>query len=294
MKRFQRSQFTFAAVAVGALLVGHPLAASAEPILALTTANVLLSFDSATPAATSSVAISGLGGEQILGIDFRPATKQLFGLGSASNLYIIDALTGNASLVGMLGTALSGTSFGVDFNPTVDRLRVTSDADQNLRINPASPGGAGTIVDGTLAYAAGDANTGVNPTVGGSGYTNNFNAATTTALFGIDTNLNTLVQQNPANNGTLFTIGALGFDATSLLGFDISGRSGIAYAAWATAAGPSLFYTINLSTGAASLVGTIGTPAGQQVRGLAAPVPEPALMGLLGMGVLMAVRRKRK
>jgi hypothetical protein len=267
---------------------------SAEPILALTTSNVLLRFDSATPGATTSVAIAGLGGEQILGIDFRPATKQLFGLGSASNLYIIDALTGNAALVGALGTPLSGTSFGVDFNPTVDRLRVTSDADQNLRINPASPGGAGTIVDGTLAYAPGDVNAGVNPAVGGSGYTNNFNGATTTALFGIDTSLNTLVQQNPANNGTLFTIGALGFDATSLLGFDISGQTGIAYAAWATMAGPSLFYTINLSTGAASLVGTIGTPAGQQVRGLAAAVPEPALMGLLGLGIVMLVRRRRQ
>ena len=198
------------ALALAALLLGTPRLAAAEPILAVTTGNTLLSFDSATPGTTSAVAITGSGSEQILGIDFRPATRQLFGLGSASNLYLIDVLTGNAALVGMLGTPLTGTSFGVDFNPTVDRLRVTSDADQNLRINPASPGGAGTIVDLTLAYAAGDPNAGVNPNVAGSAYTNNFNGATTTTLYGIDIALNTLVMQNPANNGTLFTVGALG------------------------------------------------------------------------------------
>jgi Domain of unknown function (DUF4394)/PEP-CTERM motif len=283
-----------AVVALAALLVVAPGTANAEPILALTTGNVLLRFDSATPGATSSLAIAGLGSEQILGIDFRPATKQLFGLGSASNLYIIDTLTGNAALVGALGTPLSGTSFGVDFNPTVDRLRVTSDADQNLRINPASPAGTGTLVDGMLAYAAGDPAFSANPTVGGSAYTNSFNGATTTTLYGIDVALNTLVTQNPANAGTLFTVGALGFDATSLLGFDISGMSGIAYAAWATAAGPSALYTINLTTGAAALVGTINTPAGQQVRGLAAPVPEPTSLTLLALGALLAGRRRMK
>jgi hypothetical protein len=281
------------ALTMTGLLAATAATASAEPILAITTGNVLLSFDSATPGTTSAVMVSGIGADQIIGIDVRPATKQLYGLSSTSNLYVIDALTGNASLVGVLGTPLNGTSFGVDFNPTVDRLRVTSDADQNLRINPASPGGAGTLVDTSLAYSAMDSNAGANPTVGGSAYTNNFNGATTTTLYGIDTALNTLVTQNPANNGTLFTVGGLGFDVTTLLGFDISGRTGLAYAAWATAGGPSVLYGVNLSTGLATMIGTINTPAGQQVRGLAAPVPEPATMALLGIGLLAGLRRRR-
>ena len=285
-----------AAVALGALLVATPGAARAEPILALANANVLLTFDSATPGSTSAVAISGVGSEQIVGIDFRPATTQLYGLGSSSNLYLINSLTGNAILVGPLGTPLGGTSYGVDFNPTVDRLRVTSDTDQNLRINPAAPGGAGTIADSPLAYAAADANAGTNPSVGGSAYTNNIPGAITTTLYGIDVGLNTLVMQNPANAGTLLTIGALGFDAPELLGFDISGMSGTAYAAWATAGGPSLLYTVNLTSGAAAAVGPIGTGPGQQVIGLAAPtpVPEPSSMALLGMGMLAAMRRLRR
>ena len=51
----------------------------AELIYAVTTTNVLLSFDSATPGTVTTIApITGLqAGENILGIDLRPATGQL-------------------------------------------------------------------------------------------------------------------------------------------------------------------------------------------------------------------------
>ena len=103
-------------------------------------------------------------------------------------------------------TALAGESFGVDFNPTVDRLRVVSDSGQNLRIN----------VDTGLVTTDTDLNP-LSPSVVASAYTNNFAGATTTQLFGIDAESNQLVQQVSPNDGTIVPIGTgLGFDVAEV------------------------------------------------------------------------------
>ncbi len=240
-----------------------------ELIYGLTSTNVLISFNSSTPGSIlSSVAITGLqGGETVLGIDFRPVTRQLYALGSTSRIYTVNLTTGAATAVGTQFTnLLSGTAFGFDFNPTVDRIRITSDANQNVRINPNDATIAGT--DTNLAYAAGDPNLGQDPNVVGSAYTNNFSGATTTTLYDIDSNLDILVTQNPPNNGTLNTVGPLGFNTSDLVGFDISRVSGIAFASLtAPAASTTQLFTVNLTTGAGTLVGTIG--GGVAVRGIA-------------------------
>ena len=51
--------------------------------------SALITFDTATPGVTSApVVVTGLGaGETLVGIDFRPATGQLFGVGSGSTVY---------------------------------------------------------------------------------------------------------------------------------------------------------------------------------------------------------------
>ena len=69
------------------------------------------------------------------------------------------------------------------------------------------------------------------------------------------------------NAGALTTVGALGIvpDAADI-GFDIT-PAGLAYALVQIAGVPRL-YTINLSTGAATLVGTLG-PGTVALRGLA-------------------------
>ena len=132
-------------------------------------------------------------------------------------------MTGVATLVGPLNSGgatptpvlLSGTSFGVDFNPTVDRIRIVSDADQNLRVNPNN---GVTIIDGNL-------NPG-NPNVAGAGYTNTFfGASTTTTLYVLDSSIDDLLIQNPPNSGVLTSVGDLGVDFNDLVGFDIVGGS---------------------------------------------------------------------
>lgn len=248
---------------------------ASEVIYAVTTTNTLISFDASAPGTVlSSVGITGLQvGEIILGIDFRPASRQLYGLGSTSRLYTINIANGAATIVGaQLTTLLNGTAFGWDFNPTVDRIRVTSSAGQNMRINPNNSAIAG--IDTALAYAMGDPNAAATPRIVGSAYTNNFVGATTTTLYDIDSNLDILTTQNPPNNGTLNTVGPLGFNTSDLIGFDISRASSIAFASLtAPAAATSLLFTINLTTGAATLVGTIG--GGVTIQGISvAPVAQ--------------------
>lgn len=256
-----------------------PAVARAELIYAVTSTNVLISFDSATPGTTTSVAITGLqSGESILGIDLRPATGQLYGLGSTSRLYTINAATGSATQVGSAGAfTLSGTSFGFDFNPTVDRIRVVSDADQNLRLNPDS--GVLSFTDTALAYAIGDPNAAANPNDVAAAYTNNFLGSTSTTLYGIDSTLDILVTQNPPNNGVLNTVGSILINTSDQVGFDISGVSGVAYASLTLPSGFSSLFTVNLATGAATLVGAIGSSL--VIRditvGVQGPTPTPTV-----------------
>lgn len=268
--------------------------ARAELAYAVTIDNRLVSFDTANPTQLLSVtAITGQAAFDLtLGIDFRPATGELYGVGSSNMLYRINTGTGVASAVGAPFTPpLSGVEFGFDFNPTVDRIRLTSDNDQNLRLHPVT--GQVVAIDGTLNYAAGDTNFGQDPNVVASAYTNNFAGATTTTLYNIDSRLDILVSQVPPNSGTVNTIGSLGMDVSSLAGFDISGGSAIAYAAVVRQGDfRSWLTTVDLATGALTPIAPIG---GNDllIRDLAV-VPEPATMIAFGALGLLAFRRRRR
>jgi len=255
--------------------------AAAQTLYALTTSNRLLQFSSADPCTMEgTVAITGLAnGETLLGIDFRPATGQLYGLGSSSRLYTINLTSGVATAVSLapFSPVLDGTAFGFDFNPTVDRIRIVSNTGQNLRVHPVT--GATAAVDAPLAYAPTDANAGAGPRITAAAYTNPDNdPATGTVLYDIDIGLGLLTTQNPPNAGILNTVGALGVGTSELTGFDIT-PSGIAYAILKVTGpdqptrtcGNSDLYAVNLTTGAATRLGSVGAP--MPVRGLASPAP---------------------
>jgi hypothetical protein len=259
---------------VGVTLVGIALlssaiatATAAEMLSGMASNNRLVLFSSANPGDVAVMPLSGLQpGEEVLGLDVRPATGQLYALGSSSRLYTIDPATGMATAIGSgpFTPALSGTSFGFDFNPTVDRIRIVSDTGQNLRANPTN--GIIVAIDGALSYATNDVDAGGSPMVVAAAYTNNDNDPTTgTTLFNIDAGADTVVMQNPPNNGTLVTMGMLGVDATRIAGFDIAASDATAYAALVEAGQPgnsarASLYSIDLMTGAATALGKIGGP----------------------------------
>jgi hypothetical protein len=289
---------------------------------ALTDENDLLQIDTSAPQdILSGGVITGLAGQDLIGIDFRPANGQLYGVGNLGGVFQINTSTRAATLVSTLlpdGTdttnpfaGLSGSRFGFDFNPVSDRLRLVSDTDQNLRVNVDT---GLTITDGDLQYGPGQPGaTGDNPSVTSAAYTNSFapspRATPGTTLYTIDVreNEDRLLIQNPPNNGTLVYVSALGVDAAALTGFDISfdparpvGQENEGYAILQrTTEGVSELYridlTIGLATTSATLVGRVG--AGDLIDGLAISplvIPEPATAALLGLAGLAAVGRRTR
>ena len=193
---------------------------------------------------TSSVAISGLqSGETLLAIDFRPATGQLYGVSSASRLYVINQNTGVARAIGAgaFSPAVAGNLVGFDFNPTVDRIRLVTSTGQNLRLNPET--GTVAATDGVLNGAAG-------ATITGAAYTNNTAGTTSTVLYDLDPATDQLYRQDPPNDGTLVAVGPLNLNITGDGGFDIDARTGTALGLYAVNGNPTLF-SVDLSTGAA-------------------------------------------
>lgn len=86
----------------------------------------------ATPEAESplsvddSLEITGRADEEdLIGLDVRPATGDLYALSDSGTVYVIDVDTGDATAPGeAIDPALEDDSLGFDFNPTVDGIRV--------------------------------------------------------------------------------------------------------------------------------------------------------------------------
>jgi hypothetical protein len=215
--------------------------------------NTLVRFGSGRFNVTRSIKVRGIDGN-LVGIDFRPANGMLYGITDTDNVYIIDPNTGTASKpVTLLMSANKGQKSGMDFNPQLDRLRFNGSDDQNFSIN---------VDDGTatrqtnLAYVAGDRNAGKDPNVTAAAYDTNVAKAPSTKLFGIDSNLDVLVLQDPPATGQLRTIGnGLGVDFGPKGGFDIFTDTKGMNTAFAVSG--STLYTIDLAGGTAKRVATI-------------------------------------
>ncbi len=229
-------------------------------VIGLTTDQRLVCFHELVPRSAREIGfVTGLTTDtKLVGIDYRVQDGALYGVGDAGGLYTLDPATGAVLARVQISEPLVGTSFGVDFNPAADRLRVVSDAGQNLRIVTTT--GAATV-DGTLAYLP----PAVAPALGvaGAGYTNNdLSPDTVTTLFDLDASLDQVVLQAPPNAGTLLPTGKLKVDAGGAVGFDIYSRlrDGRTVSVRGLASlmvdGTTGLYVINLFTGEARLLGS--------------------------------------
>jgi Domain of unknown function (DUF4394) len=193
----------------------------------------------------------------LVSIDVRPASGALYGLGNAGGIYLLDPSTERPQLKARLSTALEGTNFGIDFNPTVDRLRIISDSGQNLRVNVDT---GATTIDSALKNGANRA-----IGVSSAAYTNVDNdPSTPTTLFDIDGANDQLLMQAPPNDGVLVPVGKLGFRGSAVGAFDIwseiKGGKAVSNRAFATLDGGGALFEIDLVTGTASFIGNANGP----------------------------------
>lgn len=250
-------------------------------VVGLTSDQRLICFNEYKPGEARNIgSVSGLmSGDLLVGIDFRVQDGKLYGVTKTGGIYRLDARNAVATKVSQLTVPLQGNSFGVDFNPAADRLRVVSDTGQNLRHN-INAGGT-TIVDDPLDYPPATPVNSIGPNatgVTGSAYTNNDLAASTaTTLYALDTSLDQIALQSPPNDGTLAATGKLGTDAMPTVGFDIYStvRDGVTVnvqglASLKLATGANNFYKVNLPTGKATSRGSFSTT--NKVIGIAVPL----------------------
>ena len=201
---------------------------------------------------------------KLVGIDYRPANGQLYGVGNAGGVYIVDPSVAEASLVSRMTVPLLGhpvrRRLQPGGRPPAHHLRHRPEpADQRRRRRPRRRRALNNLGTPPVSPALG---------VTGVAYTNNdADPNTATTLFDIDTAIDQVAVQAPANAGTLNPTGKLGVDAAGPVGFDIYSDVGNgttvglrALASIALLRTARRASTASLLTGRASAVGSFQVP----------------------------------
>ena len=270
--------------------------------MALYNNNRLRQFDSASPGSfNQTVEITGIpAAEQVVALDFDGDDPVVAARdGTTVNFYQIDLATGAATKINNSTTNWSGTGFGFDYVPNSSSRVLVSDADKLQVVTSGQLG----FVPVTVAYDnvttdgdPVDQHGGANPAIVALAFTNDFPGSEATVLYGIDSTTDSLLVVN-RSTGQLDTVGPLAGDATTgtRCSFDISGATGTAYAALGSGDFSTL-HKINLGTGTATSVGTIGgqlVQIGVNIVGIAVVPPAPPAPPAVGARLLNISTRTR-
>jgi hypothetical protein len=223
--------------------------------------NQVFVFDTATPGIFNGSGLNGLvTGDVLVGIEVRPASGGVLALavggGGVTRLYRIDMVTRTATPIAFSFPGTFGaTTFGMDVDPVTDSVRIVN--------NLASDGPGGNSNSFRLDPDTG-ALLGVDPDLdftgpgGGSAPEVAIAFSASGEAFGIVSGSDRLVRNGGAGSGfeTLQDVGPLGVDTSAVAGFDIGGSPEQGFAVLDVGGATSL-YTIDLATGAATLVGNV-------------------------------------
>lgn len=258
-----RIPFPFLVLALALATVTTPIA-RAVPCVLLTQTNELITFDSANPAgASAAVTITGLGSFDLVGIDVRstiqsvgaanPGVGSLWALGvdgANTRIFIINPTTAVATPVGPVLAGIDGTGSGDNgwffgHHPGTDRFRLIN-FKKNYELNP-----------NTITFTPQTELTG-NPNLNGSAFeTASFGQAS--KIFFVEQTGDALYTSPNIANGTYTHVGNTGLSFSLGAGLDIVDNTTL-FAT--TVGGSATLYSVNRSTGVATLIGAInGNPA---------------------------------
>lgn len=280
------------------LLAISSFTAQAQVAYGINYQNQLVSFNLASPQSLHSARfIQGLApNEELISIDFRTSTNQLYGIGSFNHLYQIDLSTAQANRIGgAFAPQLNGVEFDMDFDPVADRIALVSNLGQSMFVDPST----GTATPNVSLGSGGNVN------LFGIAYSNNYVGASSSTLYGLGTSapLVGVQYQVDLSSGSLTLLGNSGTGGDTLVGgFDIA-ANGPGYAVVTFMQTSGLANTSRLvrftpgKTNSAVVLGPIGAVGAvteaQRVRDLAIPIdiPAPATVVLLALAALPRRRR---
>lgn len=265
------------------------LPVDAVTLLGVTANNRLVSFDSSAPATfLTDFAITGLKASDgvtadpsavLVNLAWNSDNNSHYGIDTNGNFYSVS----QAGVATVIDSTFTPTGFnaGFAYDSFTQKFLFASDDAESVLIGTS---GARTN-NPALVYGAGDAKFGTAPKIFGAGIDTDFG----TSYF-VDADLDILASSLDPNFSELLTIGGLGLDVVSFGGLTVDAE-GVLWGTLSTDGLTSSLYSINTTTGAATLAAGFGAGVGMESI---AQVPEPSralLLGLAGAGLLFRRRR---